>query len=52
MGNSFTKAFIICLLLGILAGCAYKGAQVKPDKYEKDGKPASGDCRVESVFKF
>lgn len=39
--------------LGILGGCAsYEGAVLKPEKYEKEGKPASGGYDVQSVFKF
>jgi hypothetical protein len=48
----FEKVLVICLLLAFLAGCAYGGAQLKPAKHEKDGKPASGDYRVQSVFTF
>lgn len=47
------RVFSVCLLLALLGGCAsYQGAQARPAKYEKDGKPASGDFRVNSVFTF
>jgi hypothetical protein len=45
--------FILCLLVGILGGCAsYQGEQVKPAEYYKDGKPVPGNYRMESVFTF
>lgn len=43
----------IMFAFGTLAGCAsYQGAQVKPAKYYKDGKPVPGDYRAETVFEF
>jgi|GEM_PF-3791073 len=46
-------ALIVCVLLGILGGCAtYQGDRIRPAEYYRDGKPVPGNYRVESVFQF
>lgn len=47
------KVIAICIIVGVLTGCSsYKGAQAKPDKYYKDGKPVPGDFKVQHTFEF
>ena len=45
------KVLLMCVLLGILAGCA--GTQLKPSQYEKGGKPSpDGVGAKTTVFEF